>query len=125
MGDVKTLDFTAYVSARYNVKREMYQGAANPVAIEVYHTAGHTYDVDDMIDSSRQALPTSRKLALQFRQYRILEYPRYRSFAQSFPTPSLFPKASASSAASRSPPISTSPTSSPRMSSATSGGPTS
>ena len=28
MGNVKTLDFTAYVSARYNVKREMYQGAA-------------------------------------------------------------------------------------------------
>ena len=30
MGNVKTLDFTAYVSARYNVKREMYQGACIP-----------------------------------------------------------------------------------------------
>jgi ABC-2 type transport system permease protein len=38
MGNVKTLDFFAYVSARYDVKREMYQGAANPIAIEVYHT---------------------------------------------------------------------------------------
>ena len=39
MGDVKTLDFFAYVSARYDVKREMYQGVANPIAIEVYHDA--------------------------------------------------------------------------------------
>jgi ABC-2 type transport system permease protein len=87
MGNVKTLDFTAYVSARYNVKREMYQGAANPVAIEVYHTAGHTYDVDDMIDSSKAGLAYFEKnfSPFQFRQYRILEYPRYRTFAQSFP----------------------------------------
>jgi ABC-2 type transport system permease protein len=87
MGDVKTLDFTAYVSARYNVKRVMYQGAANPVAIEVYHTAGHTYDVDDMIDSSKAGLAYFEKnfSPFQFRQYRILEYPRYRTFAQSFP----------------------------------------
>ena len=87
MGNVKTLDFTAYVSARYRVKREMYQGAANPIAIEVYHTAGHTYDVDDMIDSSKAGLAYFEKnfSPFQFRQYRILEYPRYRTFAQSFP----------------------------------------
>jgi len=32
MGDVKTLDFYAFISARYDVKREIYQGAANPIA---------------------------------------------------------------------------------------------
>ncbi len=87
MGDVKTLDFTTYISARYQVKRVMYQGAANPIAIEVYHTAGHTYDVDDMIDASKAGLAYFEKnfSPFQFRQYRILEYPRYRTFAQSFP----------------------------------------
>jgi len=87
MGKVKTLDFFAYVSARYDVKREMYRGADNPIAIEVYHTAAHTYDVDDMIDASKAGLAYYEKnfSPFQFRQYRILEFPRYRTFAQSFP----------------------------------------
>ena len=87
MGNVKTLDFFAYVSARYDVKREMYQGVASPIAIEVYHTPAHVYDVDDMIDASKAGLAYYEKnfSPYQFRQYRILEYPRYRSFAQSFP----------------------------------------
>jgi hypothetical protein len=87
MGNVKTLDFFSYVSARYDVKREMYQGAANPIAIEVYHAAAHNYDVDDMIGASKAGLAYYEKnfSPFQFRQYRILEFPRYRSFAQSFP----------------------------------------
>jgi hypothetical protein len=87
MGKVKTLDFTAYVSGRYNVKRQVYTGVENPIAIEVYHHGGHTYDVDDMIDSSKAGLAYFEKnfSPFQFRQYRILEYPRYRTFAQSFP----------------------------------------
>ncbi len=36
MGDVKTLDFYAYVSGKYNVKRDVYQGVNGPVNIEVY-----------------------------------------------------------------------------------------
>jgi hypothetical protein len=87
MGNVKTLDFYAYVSARYDVKREMYQGVVNPVAIEVYHTPAHTFDVADMIDASKAGLAYYEKnfSPFQFRQYRILEFPRYRGFAQSFP----------------------------------------
>ncbi len=87
MGDVKTLDFFAYVSARYDVKREMYQGVTNPISIEVYHTPAHVYDVDDMIAASKAGLAYYEKnfSPFQFRQYRILEYPRYRTFAQSFP----------------------------------------
>ena len=87
MGDVKTLDFYAFISARYDVKREMYQGAANPIAIEVYHIPAHAYDVDDMIAASKAGLAYYEKnfSPFQFRQYRILEFPRYRTFAQSFP----------------------------------------
>jgi hypothetical protein len=87
MGDVKVLDFFAYISARYDVKREMYRGVANPIAIEVYHTPAHTYDVDDMIEASKAGLAYYEKnySPFQYLQYRILEYPRYRTFAQSFP----------------------------------------
>jgi ABC-2 type transport system permease protein len=87
MGDVKTLDFYSFVSARYDVKREMYQGVDNQIALEVYHIPAHTYDVDDMIAASKAGLAYYEKnfSPFQFRQYRILEFPRYRTFAQSFP----------------------------------------
>jgi ABC-2 type transport system permease protein len=87
MGDVKTLDFYAFISARYDVKRDMYQGIDNPIAIEVYHIPAHTFDVDDMIAASKAGLAYYEKnfSPFQFRQYRILEFPRYRTFAQSFP----------------------------------------
>ncbi len=87
MGQVTTLDFYAYLSGRYDVKRVIYQGVENPISIEVYHTPAHTFDVDDMIDASKAGLGYYEKnfSPFQFKQYRILEYPRYRTFAQSFP----------------------------------------
>ncbi len=87
MGDVKTLNFYAYVSGRYSVKRETYDGANGKINIEVYSAPAHPYDVDDMIDSSKAGLAYYEKnySPFQFSQFRILEYPRYRNFAQSFP----------------------------------------
>ena len=87
MGDVKTLDFFAFLSARYEVTRDTYQGANSPIAIEVYHIPEHMYDVDDMIASSKAGLAYYEKnfSPFQFKQYRIMEFPRYRTFAQSFP----------------------------------------
>ncbi len=87
MGQVKTLDFFAYISGRYRMKREIYPGLNGPVAIEVYHDPAHNFNVDDMIASSKAGLAyyEKRYSPFQFRQYRILEFPRYRSFAQSFP----------------------------------------
>jgi hypothetical protein len=87
MGSTHILDFFAYLSARYTVRREVYQGAAGPVNLEVYYDPAHTYDIDDMLASSRAGLDyyQSRFSPFQFTQYRIMEFPRYRSFAQSFP----------------------------------------
>ena len=83
MGNTKTLDFYDFNSARYAVKSVPYEG----VNIEVYYHPGHPYDVDDMIASSKAGLDYFQKNygPFQFRQYRVLEYPRYRAFAQSFP----------------------------------------
>lgn len=87
MGNVQTLDFYAYISGKYDVTRDSYQGANGPVAIEVYHLPSHNFDVRDMIDASKAGLAFYEKVfsPYQFRQYRILEFPRYRTFAQSFP----------------------------------------
>ena len=87
MGDVKILDFFAYVSARYNVQRQVYNGVAGPVSIEVYSAPAHPYDVADMVASTKAGLAYYEKnfSPYQFRQFRILEFPRYRTFAQSFP----------------------------------------
>jgi ABC-2 type transport system permease protein len=87
MGQVHMQDFYAYVSGKYDVKREVYQGVAGPINIEVYSAPAHPYDVQDMIDSSKAGLAYYEKnySPFQFTQFRILEYPRYRNFAQSFP----------------------------------------
>ncbi len=71
------------ISARYNVKREQYKGTK----LEVYYTPGHEYDIDDMLASSKAGLDYYQQhySPYQFAQFRIMEFPRYRTFAQSFP----------------------------------------
>lgn len=87
MGDVTTLDFYAYISGNYQVTRDTYQRVNGPIAIEVYHLPEHKFDVQDMIQASKAGLAFYEKdySPYQFRQYRIIEFPRYRTFAQSFP----------------------------------------
>jgi ABC-2 type transport system permease protein len=87
MGDVQTAAFYAYVSGNYAVTRDTYQGVNGPVAIEVYHLPSHSFDVRDMIDASKAGLAFYERAfsPFQFKQFRILEFPRYRTFAQSFP----------------------------------------
>jgi hypothetical protein len=87
MGDVKILDFFAYVSARYDVRRDVYQGVNGPINIEVYYDPHHPYDIDDMVASAKAGLAYYEKnySPFQFKQFRVMEFPRYRGFAQSFP----------------------------------------
>ena len=87
MGDVKMADFFNFVSARYDVKRVVYQGVDGPINIEVYYIPAHSFNIDDMIDASKTGIAYYEKIysPYQFKQYRIMEFPRYRTFAQSFP----------------------------------------
>ena len=82
MGDTKILKFFSFLSARYAVKRVPWHG----VNIEIYYDPQHPYNVDRMIDASKRGLDyfTASFGPYQFRQFRILEFPRYRQFAQSF-----------------------------------------
>ena len=87
MGSTHILDFFAYISARYEMRKETYHGAGGDIALEVYYDPAHTYDIDDMLASSRDGLDYYERIysPFQFKQYRIFEFPRYRTFAQSFP----------------------------------------
>lgn len=83
MGSTNIADFFAFISARYQVKREDYKGTK----LEVYYTPGHEFDIDDMLASSKAGLDyyQANYSPYQFAQFRIMEFPRYRQFAQSFP----------------------------------------
>jgi hypothetical protein len=87
MGSTHILDFFSYISARYQIRKETYHGQNGDVALEVDYDPAHTYDVDDMLASSRAGLDYYQRVysPYQFSQYRIFEFPRYRGFAQSFP----------------------------------------
>jgi ABC-type transport system involved in multi-copper enzyme maturation permease subunit len=81
--DSPILNFYAFLSARYEVKRDTWNG----VAIEVLHHPGHTYNIERMIQAVKDSLDyyTKNFGPYQHRQVRILEFPRYASFAQAFP----------------------------------------
>jgi hypothetical protein len=76
-------NFWSVLSARYAVSREQ----AGDVTLEVYHHPGHGTNVPRMLKSMHDAIayasgnfgPYQHKVA------RIIEFPRYRRFAQSFP----------------------------------------
>lgn len=87
MGSTHIQDFFNYVSGRYQVRRDVYTGPNGPVNIEVYYDPHHPYDLDDMVASSKAGLDYDQQFfsPYQFTQYRIMEFPRYRNFAQSFP----------------------------------------
>jgi hypothetical protein len=83
MGGTRIDDFFSFLSARYNVKRDHW----NDVKLEIYYQPGHEYDLDRMLESAKAGLDYYGKnySPYQFQQFRVLEFPRYRTFAQSFP----------------------------------------
>ena len=81
--DAPILDFFAVQSARYAVAKDRW----HDVAIEVYYQPGHEYNLARMIDATKAGLDyfTRNFGPYQYRQFRIIEFPRYATFAQSFP----------------------------------------
>ncbi len=87
--DAPILNFWSILSARYEVRRDQWQppGGGPPVAIEIFHHHVHDYNVDSMIDSIKASLDyfSVEFSPYQHRQIRILEFPQYAGYAQSFP----------------------------------------
>ncbi len=79
----KVVNFYSFMSAEYEVKREKW----NDVDLEVYYHKGHEYNVDKMMRSMRNSLQyySDNFLPYPHEQARIIEFPRFASFAQAFP----------------------------------------
>jgi hypothetical protein len=81
--DSPILNFYAFQSARYAVKKDRW----NDVALEIWYQPGHEYNLERMFEATKAGLDyfTPAFGPYQHRQFRIVEFPRYASFAQSFP----------------------------------------
>ena len=85
--DAPILNFYAFQSARYAVKKDVWAGPSGNVAIEIYYQPGHEFNLDSMILSVKDSLDyfSAAFGPYQHRQFRIIEFPRYETFAQAFP----------------------------------------
>ncbi|MEZ4883428.1 MAG: M1 family aminopeptidase [Chitinophagales bacterium] len=81
--DHPSLNFYSFISARYEVARDKWKD----VDVEVYYHKGHEYNVDKMLNSIKKSLDYNSTNFSPYRhkQARIIEFPRYQSFAQAFP----------------------------------------
>jgi hypothetical protein len=70
-------------SARYALRRDSWRD----VNLEIYYHRGHEFDLDRMVQGMKSTLDycTQAFSPFQFRQLRIIEFPRYGNFAESFP----------------------------------------
>jgi len=87
--DTPMVNFYSIVSADYEVKRDVWKPPVDSlpaVNLEIYYDERHDYNLDRMMQGMKKALTyyTENFSPFQFRQLRIMEFPRYQSFAQSF-----------------------------------------
>ncbi|WP_306523579.1 M1 family aminopeptidase [Rheinheimera sp.] len=80
--DKPMFNFYSFLSARLDVKKQSYKG----VALEVYYHGAHHWNVERMMESMRDSLDYFNQAfgPYQHQQMRIIEFPGYRRFAQSF-----------------------------------------
>lgn len=81
--DHPSMNFYSFMSARYEVHREKW----NDVDVEVYYHPTHATNVPRMANSIRKSLAyySANFGPYRHKQARIIEFPRYQSFAQAFP----------------------------------------
>ncbi|HEX9957989.1 MAG TPA: M1 family aminopeptidase, partial [Fibrella sp.] len=81
--DHPSLNFYSFISARFEVNRSKWNG----IDVEVYYDKKHPYNVKNMSESIKGSLAyyTQNYGPYRHKQARIIEFPRYASFAQAFP----------------------------------------
>lgn len=85
---IKMINFYAILSARYDIYKEKHQLASGKeIDISIYHHKGHKYNLKNMTRGVKQSLDhySQAYSEFQYDQLRIVEFPRFASFAQSFP----------------------------------------
>ena len=81
--DAPIWPYVSFQSARYAVANDRW----NDVALQVFYHPPHDFNVARMIEASKKSLDyfTREFSPYQYQQFRILEFPAYETFAQSFP----------------------------------------
>jgi ABC-2 type transport system permease protein len=81
--DKDSLNFYSFMSARYEVVREEWNG----INLEVYYLPQHKWNVPRMMESMKKSLDyfTKNFGPYYHKQARIIEFPRIARFAQAFP----------------------------------------
>ena len=80
--DAPIMHFFSIQSAEYEVARDRW----NDVDLAIYYDQHHGYNIERMMDAMKVSFDvfTREFSPFQFRQMRILEFPAYATFAQSF-----------------------------------------
>lgn len=85
------IHFYPIVSAQYEVVRDSIVPSGNktgdPVDLEIYYQEGHEYNLARMMESMKMSLDyyNTHFSPYPYKQLCIVEFPRYRTFAQSLP----------------------------------------
>jgi ABC-2 type transport system permease protein len=81
--DKPIFDFFNIISGRYLVKRDKWKN----INLEIYYHEGHEFNLDIMFTALKRGLEydSLNFSPYLYKQMRIIEFPKYRSFAQSFP----------------------------------------
>ncbi|MFV9551082.1 M1 family aminopeptidase [Algibacter sp. PT7-4] len=89
--DIPMINFYSIVSATYDIKKDTWianqDTISKPVDLEIYYHKSHTYNIDRMMASMKASLSYYSKhfSPYQYQHLRIMEFPRFSKFAQSFP----------------------------------------
>ncbi|MCC3151542.1 M1 family aminopeptidase [Hymenobacter sp. BT770] len=82
------VNFYTFLSARYKVYKDQWTDSAGHrvVPIEIYYQPGHEYNLKTMAQAVKESFAyyTKHFGPYQHTQVRILEFPKYQQFAQSF-----------------------------------------
>ena len=80
--DAPILDLYSLNSGRYLVRRDKWKD----VNLEIYYQPGHDFDLDRMMNGMKSSLEycSTNFSPFQFHQERIIEFPRYQTFAASY-----------------------------------------
>ena len=89
--EIPMINFYSIVSAKYEIEKGSWTSSqdvlAKPVDLEIYYHQAHGYNIDRMMNSMKASLDYYSKnfSPYQYEQLRIMEFPRYAQYAQSFP----------------------------------------
>jgi len=80
--DAPILNLYSIQSGEYAVRRDKWKN----VNLEIYYHPGHEFDLDTMMESMKETLAycSTNFSPFQFHQLRIIEFPGYGTFAESF-----------------------------------------